>query len=182
MINLLKSNRGEADVSTIIIIGGIIFVVTMMVVLGAAMKLDDVAQESVLKYCSDFVNTSANEGKITKENYDNFIDSIHSTGHSYNVSIEVQHKDENIGNKSAWTSSNATGEAKYVYSYTSEIEEGLKKDGKYLMKEGDRISVSVENTDKGLRQQVTEAFSAGTGNGTAVVSGSGSATVKVNGN
>lgn len=182
MINLLKSNHGDTF-STVIVVGGIILVVTIMTILGISMKSDDVAQQDTVIAITDFVNKCAEEGKITRSNYDVFTSKLKATNHTYKIDIEVKHLDENIGNKSSWTQSSVVGENKYYSVYTSTIMESIDATTPvpYNMKEGDIIAVSVKNTDTSITQSITSAFLAGTGNGTAVVSASGSATVKTNG-
>ena len=153
-----------------------------MVVLGISIRSDDVAQEAALSIVSDFINTCANEGKITLSNYEKFVSDLNTTGHSYDKEIEVKHLDENIGNKSAWTQSSVIGENQYYSVFTSQITNKLEEDGSYVMKKGDIISVTVKNTDTSLTQSLESAFFAGTGKGSAIIQATGSETVKVNGN
>ncbi|MBR3132801.1 MAG: hypothetical protein IKG42_01790 [Clostridia bacterium] len=180
MINFFKNNHGDTLTSTVVV-GGIILVVTFMVMIGAAINTDNVSEEKALVLTSDFINTCANEGKITESNYDTFQQSLNNTGHTYKIEIEVKHLDENIGNKSSWTSSSVIGENSYYSVYTSQISDELAKNGKYLMKEGDIISVTVKNTDESFLQEMESAIYTGLGKGTAVKQANGSATVKVNG-
>lgn len=62
-------------------------------------RTDDVAQLTVETATTEFVDTARSTGKITKANYDKFIETITSTGNTYNVDMEVQVKDDNLGKK-----------------------------------------------------------------------------------
>ena len=85
----------------ITIIAVMIVAVTLFVipVMATANQNDNITQTAVQTIVSEFVNTSAKEGKITINNYDNFIQKLFATGNSYDVEIEVQILDDNPGRK-----------------------------------------------------------------------------------
>lgn len=179
----MRSEKGDTTLSTIIgiFVGGILLIVVPLITL--ADRSDDVAQQAAQSITSDFVETVCNEGRITKESFEEYINELASTGHSYNIEMEVRHLDENIGNKSAWTSSSVVGENEYYSVYTSQIREKL-YDGttsKYLCKEGDQFTATVQNTDKTFSQMLKSGIYGALGKGTYVIWAQKSGTVVSNG-
>ena len=77
---------------TIVIVAVVMFVFPLM---ATANQNDAITQTSVQTIVSDFVNTAAREGKITMNNYDNFMQKLSATGNSYDVELEVQILDDN---------------------------------------------------------------------------------------
>ena len=73
-------------------------------------RTDDVAQLTVETATTEFVDTARSTGKITKANYDKFIETITSTGNTYNVDMEVQVKDDNLGKKVSQATADKIGE------------------------------------------------------------------------
>ena len=53
-------------------------------------KSDDVSQLSIQNATTDFTNKIRTTGKISQDDYDNFILTLASTGNSYNAEITVQ--------------------------------------------------------------------------------------------
>ena len=98
-------------------------------------RTDDVAQLTVETVTTEFVDTARSIGKITKANYDKFIETITSTGNTYNVDMEVQVKDDNLGKKVSQATADKIGENVYYSVYTSQIEEALNgKNAAYFVK------------------------------------------------
>jgi len=67
--------------------------------MATANQNDKITQTSVQTIVAEFVNTAAKEGKISEENYDDFIQKLYATGNSYDVELEVQVLDDNPGKK-----------------------------------------------------------------------------------
>lgn len=134
-------------------------------------RTDDVAQLTVETATTEFVDEIRTTGKITPDKYSKFIESIGSTGNTYNVEIEHKVLDENPGKKATQTESSKIGENVYYSVYTSQIEETLNS-GTYTLKEGDIISVSVKNTNQTLAQQLKNFFYTVTGNDTYTIAAS----------
>lgn len=57
-------------------------------------RSDDVAQLQVQTATSEFVNNVIKTGKITSDNYEEFISSLQSSGNTYDVNMEVKIFDE----------------------------------------------------------------------------------------
>ena len=62
-------------------------------------RTDDVAQLAVQTATTDFVDNVRTTGKLSSDDYDKFLQTIASTGNSFDVDIEVQILDENPGVK-----------------------------------------------------------------------------------
>ena len=135
-------------------------------------RTDDVSQLTVETATTEFVDDIRTTGKITQDKYDKFIEAIGSTGNTYNVEMEVQILDENPGKKTTQTEKTKIGENVYYSVYTSQIEEKLKNDGVYKLKEGDIVSVSVKNTNQTLAQQLKNFFYTVVGNDTYTIAAS----------
>lgn len=152
--------------STIIIIGIFVSVIIMFVfpTMIMADKNDEVAKVTVQKATTDFVNTVRNTGKIKQEDYDNYILKLTSTGNAYNAEIQVQILDKNPSIKSTHAKS-TIGDNVYYTEYTTQIIDKLKGEGSYIeLKEGDIISVSVENANLTIAAQFRKFLYEATGN------------------
>ena len=136
-------------------------------------RTDDVAQLTVETATTEFVDNVRTTGKITPENYDSFVQSINSTGNTYDVEIEVKVLDENEEKKGTQTNRTKIGENVYYSIYTSQILEVVSPDNgtpkTYGLKEGDIISVKVRNTNLTLSQQLKNFFYTVTGNNTYTI-------------
>ncbi len=145
-------------------------------------RTDDVSQLTVETATTEFVDTVRSTGKITKANYDKFVESITSTGNTYNVEMEVQVKDENLAKKVSQVSADKIGENVYYSVYTSQIEDALNKDKAYYCKEGDIVSVSIKNTNQTMSQQLKNFFYTVTGNDSYTIAAEHAGVVTANGN
>ena len=129
--------------------------------LSVAERSDDVSQLAVQTATTEFVDKSRAVGAITMDNYTKLVNTIDSTGNTYEVEMEVKVLDENVGKKSAWTQGTVIGENVYYSVYTAQILEEIQANGGrgvYNMKEGDILSVSVKNTNKTLSQTIRGVF------------------------
>ena len=131
-----------------------------------------------------FVNNIKTTGVITQTAYDNFIQSLGSTGNSYDVEIEAKVLDENVSAKYAQVEKTKIGENIYYSIYTSQIEEELNNVGagnRYRLKEGDIVYVSVKNTNQTISQMLRNFFYKVTGNDTYEIAAQNSGMVTTNG-
>ena len=136
-----------------------------------------ITQTAVQTIVSEFVNTSAKEGKITINNYDNFIQKLFATGNSYDVEIEVQILDDNPGRKGV----KAIGENIYYSEFTNSIVEKIEQDNVYLLKQGDYVKAKVKNTNVTFGTQVKNFIYSILGKDTIAIEASGSALVSTTG-
>lgn len=122
-----------------------------------ANESDIASQVSLQTSMTDFVNEICDTGKITKENYDKFIQKI--TGpNTYNIEIEIKILDENPSKKITSDIPTQTGENVFISYYTSQVIQQLddtEKGNCLLLKEGDQIHVSISNTNSTLSQQLS---------------------------
>lgn len=146
-------------------------------------RTDDVSQLSVQTSTTDFVDNVRSTGKITLEDYDKFIQEITSTGNSFDISMEAQILDENPGVKTTQAETTKIGENVYYILYTTQIEDKLKSNpnNRITLKEGDRFSVTVKNTNTTIAQQLRNAFYRITGNNTYQIAAQHAGIVTVNG-
>lgn len=135
-------------------------------------RTDDVAQLTVETATTEFVDEIRTTGKITSDKYSKFLETIGSTGNTYNVEMEVRILDENPSKKTTQTQKDKIGENVYYSVYTSQIESELNVGRDYKLKEGDIVSVSVKNTNQTLSQQLKNFFYSVTGNDTYTIAAS----------
>ena len=119
---------------------------------------DDISQLAVKTATNEFVDTIRNTGKITLEDYEKYLQTITSTGNSFEAEIVVQQLDENPGVKVVQAEMTKIGENVYYNKYTSQVEEELNKNGKMKLKEGDMVSVTVRNTNQTIAQLLRNFF------------------------
>ena len=144
-------------------------------------RTDDVAQLAVEAATTEFVDTARTAGKITRANYDKFLETITSTGNTYNIEMQVQVKDENLGKKTSQVKRDKIGENVYYSIYTSQIEEAINNNGAYYCKEGDIISANVKNTSQTIAQQFKNFFYTVTGNDAYTIASEHAGVVTANG-
>lgn len=145
-------------------------------------RTDDIAQLAVQTATTDFVDNVRTTGKITLEDYEKYLQTITSTGNSFDVDIEVQILDENPGVKTTQAEMTKIGENLYYKLYTSQVEEKLDNNGRITLKEGDMISVTVNNTNQTISQQLKNFFYQLSGNETYQIAAQNAGIVTVNGN
>ena len=148
--------------------------------LAAISEMNDQETLAVVQsYTTEFVNQIRIEGKITKENYDAYIQQLYATGNSYDVQFELQIADVNPGKK---TENQYVGDTTYYSVYTSQLtnEAGngyLDSSGVYYLKEGDHISVAVKNTNTTISQMIKNVLYSVTGDSSYVISAQASGAV-----
>lgn len=142
---------------------------------------DDIAQLSVQTASVEFIDDVRTTGKITNENYDKFIQTLSATGNSYEVELEVKKLDENPGKKDTEISSDKIGKNLYYSVFNAQIDPVLAKEGKYVLKEGDIVSVSVKNTNRTIAQMLRSFFYSISGSESYQVAAQHSGVVMANG-
>lgn len=139
---------------------------------------DSEALAMVQSYTTEFVDGIRAKGKITKEDYDAYIQKLYATGNSYKVDIEVQIADSNPGKK---TQNQQIGDTTYYGEYTTQVENRLNSTGAYTLKEGDYVSVFVKNTNQTISQMIKGVLYSVTGNQAYVISAQASGSVVATG-
>ena len=156
----------------------LMFVIPLMTM---ADRTDDVAQLTVSTATSDFVDNIRTTGKITPDNYNKFLQTLTSTGNTYDVEFEVKVLDENPGKKAVQVTRDKIGENYYYGVFDSQVKEKLDANTAYTLKEGDRVSVKVKNTSLTFSQQLKNFLYTVVGNDTYTIAAQYSGIVTVNG-
>lgn len=144
-------------------------------------RTDDVSELAVQTSTTEFVDKIRTTGKLTLEDYNKYVSTISSTGNAFDVDIEILQLDENPGVKTTQAEMTKIGENFYYGLYTSQVEEKLNNNGKITLKEGDRIGVSVKNTNKTISQTLKNFFYQLAGNDTYQIAAQHAGIVTVNG-
>lgn len=145
---------------------------------------DDIIQLTVQTETDEFVSEIRRTGKLTEDQYNNFVTSISTTGNTYEIDMEFKILDENPGKKTAQGIATVIGENVYYSVYTTQITEKLgntNSKNTYYLKEGDIVSVSVKNTSTTLSQTLRGFYYKVTGNDTYTIFASSAGIVTVNG-
>ena len=153
-------------VVAIILVAGLIFVVPLMTM---ADRVDTTSQAEVESIVTDFVEEIRTTGKITKENYNKFLENLSATGYIFDVEMQTKIADKDYIKTSSQVSQDKIGENVYYSEYTSQIEEELEKSGVKKLKTGYMVLVTVKNTDLTLAQQLKSFAYKIVGNDTATV-------------
>lgn len=167
-------------ITIIAIVAGaiILFVFPLMT---TADRADDAAQLTVEAAVTDFVNNVATTGKITRAKYNELVQTLTSTGNTYDVNMTLEVKDINLGKKVSEASKDKNGENASYEIHDTQILSELESKGYYLLKEGDRIVVSAANTSQPLSQQYKNFIYKVLGDDTATISAEHSALITTNG-
>lgn len=155
----------------------------MFPLMSTADRSDDIAQQAVQTATTEFVDNIRSTGKITQDKYDSFVETIASTGNSFDVDMEVQVLDENASKKTTQAQSSKVGENYYYSEYTSQIESKMSSSSThtYKLKQGDIVSVTVKNTNQTISQILKNFMYKVTGNNTYNITAQHSGIVNVNG-
>ena len=143
---------------------------------------DDISKQLVDSTITDFVDGIRATGKITQDEYNSFVQTISSTGNSFDIEMEVQVLDDNPGKKVTEAEYTKVGENYYYSKYTSQILEEVNSDkGAMYLKQGDLVSVSVKNTNRTISAILKDFIYRVTGNNASTVTAQHSGIVNVNG-
>lgn len=140
----------------IIVAAGLMFFVPLMIVSNTQ---DDISQVAVQSLVADFVNKEATKGKVTLDDYNDFISKLYATGNTYEVKLThgILTINPNKGEI------DKLGENLYYSVFNETIIEGTKginnsPTGEYLMKKGDYFSCEVKNTNQTMGSQLSGAI------------------------
>ena len=170
----------DAAITVVAIILGVVlmFVFPLMTM---ADKKDDVTTMTIQTATTDFVNKARTTGKITREDYNNFVYTLNATGEVYEVEITCQKLDEDYAKKSNKNGAGVKiGDGVYLTEYNSQVMKDIDK-GVYVMNEGDIITTNVKNTSKTISTQLKNAWFKVTGNETGNITASHSGMVTTTG-
>ncbi len=128
-------------VVTILLAAILMFIFPMMAI---SERNDDVSELTVQTAVAEFVNNSRNIGKITEANYTKLMNTLNSTGNTYDLDIEVQVLDDNPAKKGSLVAGETKiGENIYYSIYTTQIIDELNNNrslyyerGRYINSKG----------------------------------------------
>lgn len=158
----------------------LMFIVPMITI---SNRTDDISDMVVETATIQFVDNIRTTGKITLDNYEAFVSEISATGNAFDVEITLQILDENPGKKTTQADYDKIGENVYYSIYTTQVMSALTSgtSGRYTLKEGDIVSVSVQNTNLTIAQQLQSFFYTVTGSDVYVLGGQHGGVVTANG-
>ncbi len=162
---------------TIILAAILLFVFPMITL---ADRTDDISQVAVQTATVDFVDEVRTTGKITEDNYSDFLQTINATGNTYTIELELKRLDENPSKKSANANQQIIGENTYYSIYTTQILDELDS-GTIHLKQGDMFSASVVNSNQTLSEVLKSFFYRVTGNSSNTITAKSSGVVTVDG-
>ena len=149
-------------------------------------RTDDVSQLSVETATTEFVDDVRTTGRLSIDKYNSFVQTLATTGNSYDVEMTLQVLDENPGKKTTQVESTKIGENVYYTMYTSQIMDTIDatddagRNVVLALKEGE-FSASVQNTNSTLSQQLKNFFYKVTGNDTYTIAAEHAGIVTANG-
>ena len=117
-------------------------------------RTDNIAELSVQTATAEFVDEVRTTGKLSTESYYKFLNTINSTGNTFEIDMQIQQLDENPGKKTTQATATKIGENIYYSIYTTQINAELKKYDVIHLKEGDIFMVKVKNTNKTISQSL----------------------------
>ena len=84
------ADSGASTVAALCVAGVLLFGVPLVTLTN---RIDNVTQESSRLIVEKFVTEITNTGKLTKSQYQDFIDKLDATGKTYDVEMEIWHID-----------------------------------------------------------------------------------------
>jgi hypothetical protein len=186
---MVKMQSSTTTIIALLVAGVLLFIAPLATLTD---RNDNVAQANIQLIVEEFVTEVKNTGKITRDQYQEFEIKLDSTGsNSYDVEMQIQHIDDNVGKKNAQANYTKIGENVYYSEYTTQIlkQLGIKTDDEtidenadtILLKEGDIIYVSVKNSNSTAAQTLKSSFLGFSNAGEYVISASSSGMITVNG-
>lgn len=166
------------SIIAIIIAAVLMFIVPLILI---ADRADDIAQLTAQTATAEFVDNVIKSGKITNDDYSDFINLLTTTGNAYDVDLELKILDLNTSKQQTVTSG-GIGKNTYYSIFTSQIEEKLLEiDDEIILKEGDVFSVTVKNSSLTLSQSVKNIYYKLRGENLHIIAATASGTVAING-
>ena len=162
-----------------IIIASIIMFVVPLTLL--ADRNDDIAQLVIQTHTAEFVDTVIKTGKITVEQYENFMKSLETSGNNYDIDFEIKVHDPNPAQYATNNSGGNPGANAYYSIFTSQVEDQLQSNGELILKDGDEIYVTVRNNSQTLSQTLKSFYYTIAGDDLYILSSTSSGTIAING-
>ena len=146
------ADSGASTVAALCVTGVLLFGVPLVTLKN---RIDNVRQENSKLLVEEFVTEVTNTGKLTRTNYEEFVNKLDATGKTYDVEMEIWHIDENPGKKTSQAQYTKIGENGYWVEATTQIlpqigirttsQDSVRDTNKeMLLKEGDKVFVKVK--------------------------------------
>ena len=115
----------------ILIAATMLFMVPMIAV---SHRKDVVSTQTVQAAINEFVDSTRKTGKVTQEEFSNLVQTLETTGETYEVNININNIDENPSKKdtSSVVDQVKIGENIYYTEYTTQVEKKLEEKGELL--------------------------------------------------
>ncbi len=143
---------------TIVAIGLAAVLMFVFPLMSLSERTDDISELIVQSATDEFVDDIRTTGKVTLDDYEKYVQTISSTGNSFETEMVIHQLDENPGVKVSQAEMTKIGENVYYDMYTSQVQEELNKNGRIKLKEGDMITVTVKNTNQTIAQLLRNFF------------------------
>lgn len=144
-------------------------------------RTDDISNLAIQTATTEFVDNIRNTGKMTLDDYEQYLSDLTSTGNTFDVDILIQQLDENPGVKTTQAEATKIGENLYYNIYTTQVVDLLESTGRIRLKEGDLVTVTAKNTNQTIAQMLKNFFYTISGNSQYSIAGQASGVVAVNG-
>lgn len=138
-------------------------------------KTDDTTAMTVKSATTSFTNEIRTTGRLSQEDYDNFVLTLASTGNSYDPEITIMKLDSNPAKKESGDTT-SIGDNTYYIIYTTQILESI-KDKPLALAEGDIVTVKVQNTNVTIANQLRNFMYKVTGKGDGTIAAESSGMV-----
>mgnify|MGYP004550531795 CR=1 FL=1 len=170
-----------------ILLGSILLFLTPLFLI--ADRADDISQLVVQTATAEFINEVIRDGAITSDCYQRFTSDLTSSGNTFDIDLEVKILDKTTAKVITDENPEKTGNNSYYSLYTSQVEEKLgqpsnqenNRQGKFILKQGDQVSVTVRNSSKTLSQTLRSFYYNVTGDDTHIIVAASAGTVSING-
>lgn len=136
----------------ILIAAVMLFMVPMIAV---SHRKDVVSTQTVQAAINEFVDSTRKTGKVTQEEFSNLVQTLETTGETYEVNVNINNIDENPSKKdtSSVVDQVKIGENIYYTEYTTQVEKKLEENnGEIKLSTGDFVTVDVENKSQTMYQ------------------------------
>ena len=122
-----------------------------------ARKTDRAAQMVVEVATNEYTDKIRKKAIISLEDYSAYLGVLSSTGNAFDVQFELQRLDENATRKATFLDNAQHTKNTYATYYTTQVMQMMNDSDKgLLLKEGDIITVKVQNANKTIFQQLTK--------------------------
>ena len=149
----MKSEHGDTLMVIIVILAAVIILVVFPLLIMAD-NAEDSLQATLQTELDKFTSEIANKKCLTSEDLSKLVEKI-SNPNTYDVAVEIQKLDENIGKKTIQVNSKVQGENVYITMYHSQVMDQLNSKGKIDLNSGDTITVKATSLNQSAAGQIT---------------------------